>query len=353
MIAYFILIHRFPEQFKRLFRAIYLPGNLYVIHVDKSSGDALASDIADFLKPYQNVQILPPQDALWGGYSLVEAELRGMAMLLSMSARWTHYINLSGQDFPLKSQTFIREFLAAHPGKQFIRALDQRHSRPETVDRVDLYFIETMGEIVPTKVPRHFLTGARPYIGTQWKAVTRSFCEFVCYDAKVERFKQFYRNSFIADEAFFQTVLMNHPQHGEVINDDLRTIDWVPDGDIKLRPRNFGVADLHRLTASPDLFARKFDASADPFILGLLEGFRVKWKHFTARKSRKTRDLDRDFDSIKIEQGLETHLQSAAASRYQPVLAQRASAQHRQPEKPVRPATATVPGVGALISAPL
>jgi hypothetical protein len=32
-----------------------------------------------------------------------------------------------------------------------------------------------------------------------------------------------------------------------------------------------------------------------------LEGFRVKWNHFTAWKSRKTRDLDRDFDSIKIE----------------------------------------------------
>jgi hypothetical protein len=35
-----------------------------------------------------------------------------------------------------------------------------------------------------------------------------------------------------------------------------------------------------------------------------LEGFRVKWKHFTARKSRKTKNLDPDFDSIKIEQGL-------------------------------------------------
>jgi hypothetical protein len=30
----------------------------------------------------------------------------------------------------------------------------------------------------------------------------------------------------------------------------------------------------------------------------------VKWKRFTARKSRKTKNLDRDFDSINIEQGL-------------------------------------------------
>jgi hypothetical protein len=30
----------------------------------------------------------------------------------------------------------------------------------------------------------------------------------------------------------------------------------------------------------------------------------VKWKHFTARESRKSKNLDCDFDSIKIEQGL-------------------------------------------------
>ena len=104
MIAYFLLVHRYPAQFKRLFIAIYAPGNLYVVHVDKSSGTELAKDIATFLSPYQGVEILEAEDALWGGYSLVDAELRGMERLLEMNDRWTHYINLSGQDFPLKSR---------------------------------------------------------------------------------------------------------------------------------------------------------------------------------------------------------------------------------------------------------
>lgn len=85
MIAYFLLVHRYPAQFKRLFKAIYLPGNQYVVHVDKSSGTALADEISAFLKPYQGVEILEPQDALWGGYSLVDAELRGMARLMPSS----------------------------------------------------------------------------------------------------------------------------------------------------------------------------------------------------------------------------------------------------------------------------
>jgi hypothetical protein len=271
MIAYFILVHRYPEQFKRLFRSIYLPGNSYVVHIDKSSGPELAGDLARFLAHYQGVQILPARNALWGGYSLVDAELRGMAALLEMDAHWTHYINLSGQDFPLKSQAYIRQFLAAHPGQQFIRAVCQRSERPDTLNRVSHYFVEFLGRIFRTRIARRFLPGAQPFIGTQWKAVTRGFCEFVCNDSRVSRFKRFYRRSFIADEAFFQTVIMNHADQGQVMNNDLRMIDWVPDGDIKLRPRNFGSADMPALQRSPDLFARKFDGREDREVLGLLE----------------------------------------------------------------------------------
>lgn len=271
MIAYFLLVHRYPAQFKRLFLSIYAPGNQYVVHVDKSSGAALAQDISDFLAPYQGVSIIEPQDALWGGYSLVEAELRGMARLLAMDSRWTHYINLSGQDFPLKSQKYIRQFFASNPGKQFIRALDQRKIRPDTMNRVSHIFTEQDGKVTATGIARPYLSGVTPFIGTQWKAVTRSFCEFVCHGRQAERFKTFYRDSFIADEAFFQTVIMNSGNHGIVMNDDLRMIDWVPDGDIKLRPRNYDARDLDQLQRSTDLFARKFDAEDDTEILTLLE----------------------------------------------------------------------------------
>lgn len=271
MVAYFMLVHRYPAQFKRLFKAIYAPGNQYVVHVDKSSGKGLIQDISTFLAPYQGVEMIESKEALWGGYSLVDAELRGMARLLEMDSRWTHYINLSGQDFPLKSQSYIRQFFAANPGKQFIRALDQRKERPDTLNRISHHFIEENGKITATDVARPYLPDDTPFIGTQWKAVTRSFCEFVCHDTRVERFKTFYRNSFIADEAFFQTVIMNSGDQGVLMNDDLRMIDWIPDGDIKLRPRNYDAKDLDQLQRSMDLFARKFDAEDDTEILTLLE----------------------------------------------------------------------------------
>ncbi|MDI1296136.1 MAG: beta-1,6-N-acetylglucosaminyltransferase [bacterium] len=271
MIAYLILVHRYPEQFKRMFKAIYVPGNQYLVHVDKNSGTELAADIAEFLQPFANSAILPARKALWGGYSLVDAELRGMAQLLRMNPDWRYFINLSGQDFPLKSQAYIADFLTANDGTQFIRAVDQQQVRPDTMNRVSHYFLEAFGRMVRTGIPRRFLAGVTPYIGTQWKAVTREFCEFACHAPQVDRYKRYYRSTFIADEGFFQTILKNAFIPHTAANDDLRTIDWVPDGDIKLRPRTFTAHDRMRLTLSPDLFARKFDSHEDAEILDILE----------------------------------------------------------------------------------
>jgi len=58
MIAYLILVHRYPNQFKRLFKAIYHPDNHYLIHVDKRSGDALHTDIQNFLSDFSNASLL-------------------------------------------------------------------------------------------------------------------------------------------------------------------------------------------------------------------------------------------------------------------------------------------------------
>lgn len=141
-IAYLVLVHRYPEQFRRLFKAIYDPANRYVVHVDWKSGLALEAEIRNFLTAYPKTAVLQSRKALWGGYSLVDAELRGMAKLLEMSQDWEVFINLSGQDFPLKTQSQIARFLAYNRGKEFIRVLDQQQVRPDTMPRVQNYVVE-------------------------------------------------------------------------------------------------------------------------------------------------------------------------------------------------------------------
>lgn len=271
MIAYLILVHRYPAQFKRLFSAIYHPANYYLVHVDKRSGGGLQTEIQDFLSSFANASLLKSQSTLWGGYSLVDAELRGIKELLKMGSEWEFFINLSGQDFPLKSQTHIQDFLRRNRGNDFIRVANQRTFRPDTLSRIQNHVTEFGNRILRIPIRRPYLRGVTPYIGNQWMILSRKFCEFVCYSPEVERFKRFYRHTFISDEGFFQTVIMNTSYKGTIVNDDKRTIDWVPLGIIKLRPRDFTSNDADFLMASPGLFARKFDVTVDGGILSILE----------------------------------------------------------------------------------
>ncbi len=270
-IAYFLMVHRFPEQFKRLFNAIYHPDNHYLIHIDKKAEADILGSVTSFLKDYPNAHILKSQNIVWGGYSMVQSELDGMKFLLDLNLNWDFFINLSGQDFPLKSQTYIHQFLTAHRKTSFIRFENQATERPETMNRIDNYFEEDVVGYPVRSHRRFFLEDAIPYIGGQWMMLTRDCCEFLCNSEEIKAYEDFYKHTFIADEAFFQTTLMNSSFSGKLINDDKRAIVWIPDGDIKLRPKTFTEADLPFLQTGDNLFARKFDEKLDTKILYLLE----------------------------------------------------------------------------------
>ncbi|WP_228379037.1 beta-1,6-N-acetylglucosaminyltransferase [Chryseobacterium piperi] len=266
-IAYLILVHRLPEQFKRLFKAIYEPTNFYLIHIDKKANQEIGKDVRDFLKKYPNIHILKSEKVVWGGYSMVQAELDGMNYLLSMNDEWDYFINLSGQDYPLKSQKIIKEFLSANNGKSYLKVADQKEIRPETMNRIENYFEELEDSISEKTHKRDFMEGVIPYIGGQWMILTRNCCEFICNSIEVKKYEDYYLNTLIADESFFQTVLMNTSFDGILVDDDKRAIIWIPDGDIKLRPKTFIRTDFDFLQTGSHLFARKFDDNVDDQII--------------------------------------------------------------------------------------
>lgn len=270
-IAYFILVHRFPKQFKRLFKAIYDPENHHLIHVDLKAEKNVMKDIKDFLKDYPNADIMKSENVVWGGYSMVQSELNGMQYLLSKDINWDFFINLSGQDFPLKPQDYIRKFLGKNRNKNFIKVAKQATDRPDTMNRIENYFQESNIGFSGKPYKRAFMKNITSYIGGQWMILTRSCCEFICSSSEVRKFEDFYRNTLIADESFFQTVLMNTSFDGVIVNDDKRAIIWVPDGDIKLRPKTLLETDLGFLLAGENLFARKFDEKEDAVVLDILE----------------------------------------------------------------------------------
>ena len=188
-----------------------------------------------------------------------------------MDASWKFFINLSGQDFPLKSQTYIKHALSKNVDKNFIKVLNQRVIRPKTISRFETYCIEFKNRIFHTCLQRKFLSNVTPYIGNQWMILNRDCCEFFCTNVEVNKYKRFYKHTFIADESFFQTVIMNTKYMSSVVNNDMREIDWIPDGNIKLRPRTFTIQDIDMLCGSKNFFARKFDETIDDHVLTELE----------------------------------------------------------------------------------
>ena len=290
-IAYFVLAHRFPEQFKRLFKAIYHPENYYLIHLDKKTSLEIYDDIQGFLADFLNVYLLESENVVWGGYSMVQAELSGIKYLLDINAEWDFFINLSGQDFPLKSQDFIRDFLGKNKGNNFIKIANQAMDRPETMNRIENYFVETDTGFSGVPYKRAYLKDVISYIGGQWMILTRECCEFICNSSEVKKFEDYYLHTLIPDESFFQTVMMNTSFNGKIINDDKRAIIWIPNidtrlrlktftesdtksliasGKIKLRPKIFTKDDIDFLLSGDNLFARKFDDNIDANILDII-----------------------------------------------------------------------------------
>jgi Core-2/I-Branching enzyme len=73
---------------------------------------------------------------------MVSAELRGIERLLELDAKWDFFVNLSGQDFPIKSLTYIHNFLDENLGKDFLMIANQFNTRPNTMNRIENYFTE-------------------------------------------------------------------------------------------------------------------------------------------------------------------------------------------------------------------
>ena len=118
---------------------------------------------------------------------------------------------------------------------------------------------------------RRFPDGYRPYGGSQFWSLPREAAAYVSRFAHEETsFVRFFEHVYIPDELFFPTVLLNSSFRDDVLNDNLRHIEWTPSDDGG-GPRVWRTEDFAELAGSSKLFARKFDVTVDEGILDLLD----------------------------------------------------------------------------------
>ena len=120
-IAYSIVMYKDVEQFERLLRAIYRPQNLYCVHVDnKSDVTTIRDSVKAIANCFPNVFVVQnPLWLLWCDRTVLEADLICMAELLKFKS-WKYFINLTGQEWPLKTNWELVKILKVFNGSNNI-----------------------------------------------------------------------------------------------------------------------------------------------------------------------------------------------------------------------------------------
>ncbi|WP_307449237.1 MULTISPECIES: beta-1,6-N-acetylglucosaminyltransferase [Chryseobacterium] len=227
-IAYLIMVHHKPQAFKDLFQKIYTKDQFYLIHIDRKAKPEVTEEIQLFLTRFPNAYVLESMNIVSGGFSMIQAELNAMEYLLNVSREWDYFINLSGSDYPLKSQNIIRKFLYEQRGRNYLFYYDQKFYRPDTLQRIQNHFTELTHKISSLIYKREFMKGVIPYIGGKWLILTRTACSFMTNNKRVMDFEDYYLHTLLPAESFFQTVLMNTEFNEVIINDDKRAVMETP-----------------------------------------------------------------------------------------------------------------------------
>jgi len=204
-IAFSILMYKDEQQTRRLLRAIYRPQNFYCIHVDKTSSVKVLASMQILSNCFDNVILSSiSYDISWGDFSIVQAEMQCMKDLSKY--HWKYFINLTGQEFPLKTNWQIVQILNVFDGGNDVRgsfkkAWDYGYRFQSVYD--------TKGRIIRKRkkpVPPH---GIRIAIGATHIAVTRGYVDFLRTSTVAKDFIEWASTTRVADEMLFSTLNYN------------------------------------------------------------------------------------------------------------------------------------------------
>ncbi|XP_045170203.2 beta-1,3-galactosyl-O-glycosyl-glycoprotein beta-1,6-N-acetylglucosaminyltransferase 3-like [Mercenaria mercenaria] len=167
-VAFSVLVYKDIGQVERLLRSIYRPHNFYCIHIDSKMKKTEREAFKTIAGCLDNVFIADKLvDVKWGDFTLLEAELICMKTLWAYK-QWKYYINLTGQEFPLKTN---REIVAILKSLDGANVVDGSLSRARKI-----YFKRWSPAGSP---PPHNITLVK---GSMHIAANRYFVDFCLHD---------------------------------------------------------------------------------------------------------------------------------------------------------------------------
>ncbi|MDT7953114.1 MAG: beta-1,6-N-acetylglucosaminyltransferase, partial [Acetobacteraceae bacterium] len=209
---------------------------------------------------------LPRHLCHWGRFGPVAAAIEGMRWFVRTDADYA--ILLSGMCFPIRSQAVIRAQLGQLAGRSMMEHFAfpiPQWSGPDRggYARIERYFVRIPGRKRPVKLPflkRKALAGFHPFGGSFYWCLSRAAVEQALQTIDEKPWLVVYfKSTYIPDEMFFQTVLMNSPAAPMIDNKLIHYLDWSARG---TGPAVIGRDDIPAVAASDALFVRKVQDTA-------------------------------------------------------------------------------------------
>ncbi|CAJ1068429.1 beta-1%2C3-galactosyl-O-glycosyl-glycoprotein beta-1,6-N-acetylglucosaminyltransferase-like [Xyrichtys novacula] len=296
-LAYSLVVHHKVQNFERLLRAIYAPQNYYCVHVDKKSDPSVHSAIRAIVSCLPNVFLVSKAvSVVYSGWPRVQADLNCMSDLINVSTEWKYFINLCGQDFPLKTNLEMVRMLRSLGGGN---SLESERMPAEKKWRFSYSYKIADGKIQWSeelkKPPPHNF----PILsGNAYIVVNRGYIHSVFEDPRIQDLIEWSKDTYSPDEFLWATIQRipgvpgstwpNQKYDMSDVNAIARLVKWVwhegSEGSLKAvypecqgnHVRSicvYGAGDLQWLLGNHHLFANKFDADRDPIAIYCMEKY--------------------------------------------------------------------------------
>jgi hypothetical protein len=120
--------------------------------------------------------------------------------------------------------------------------------------------------VLPKRIPPKELS----YVGkSQWFTITIEHIEYIVnFLDSNSNIKRFFALTWGSDEILFQSILFSSQYRDQMINNNLRYIDW---SEGSASPKILTMSDVEHLKDSGKFFARKFDSNLDSEILNWID----------------------------------------------------------------------------------
>ncbi|CAG5115359.1 unnamed protein product [Candidula unifasciata] len=267
-LAYSLLVYKDLEMVERLLRAIYRPQNYYCVHVDQKSTVEFYSGMSAIVSCFPNVFLTSVRISVrWGTFSVLEPELLCMKELWRYP-KWKYFINLTGQEFALKTNFELVRILKAFNGAIDVSTWRKRINFDRWNNTTPPFGIK------PMKGPVHIV-------------VHREFVNYVLNNSTAAALLKWTKSTKVPDETFFATLNAN-PQlgiKGTYLEPEMtvnrpyiarcKIRKWMANETCAGRYVRgvciLSTGDLPRLGKAREMFANKFFLNEDRLVIGCLE----------------------------------------------------------------------------------